>query len=126
MLGIGDVRDYVAGLGYKTYCGVLPNKEEKSIGVYPMPNTPNKTVGGDINASYSVKRISILVHWNKSIRETEKVAHELYNKLTETRNETINQSTILFIDVPDEPHHIDTDEEGIYEYVIEAELYYER
>lgn len=38
MLGIGDVRDYIAGLGIadnnNVYCGKLDNKKDKSIGEY--------------------------------------------------------------------------------------------
>ena len=40
MLGIGDVRDYIAGLGIadnnNVYCGKLDNKKDKSIGVYNL------------------------------------------------------------------------------------------
>ena len=38
MLGIGDVRDLIAGLGIAAddhvYCGKLDDKKDKSIGVY--------------------------------------------------------------------------------------------
>ena len=38
MLGIGDVRDYIAGLGIvdntNVYCGKLDDKKNKSLGVY--------------------------------------------------------------------------------------------
>ncbi|MGN0480349.1 MAG: minor capsid protein [Lachnospiraceae bacterium] len=124
MLGIGDVRDLVAELGYSAYCGVLPDKKPESIGVYPMNNPAVKAVGG--NGSYNIKRISILVHWNKSIRETEKAAYELYNKLIAVRNSYINDCKIICINIDNEPHHVDTDQEGIFEYVIETQIYYER
>ena len=40
MLGIGDVRDLIAGLGIAAddhvYCGKLDDKKDKSIGVYHL------------------------------------------------------------------------------------------
>lgn len=58
MLGIGDVRDYIAGLGIadnnNVYCGKLDNKKDKSIGVYNLNRQrPLQTaVGGLNNSSY--------------------------------------------------------------------------
>lgn len=71
MLGIGDVRDLIAGLGIAVddhvYCGKLDDKKDKSIGVYHFNRGDNvqMAVGGIQNSSYAVKSISILVHWNK-------------------------------------------------------------
>ena len=40
MLGIGDVRDYIAGLGLaantNVYCGKLDDKKDKSIGIITL------------------------------------------------------------------------------------------
>ena len=87
MLGIGDVRDYIASLGIadnnNVYCGKLDNKKDKSIGVYNLnrQRPPQTAVGGLNNSSYRIKSISILVHWNTSVRDTEKAAEQLYNML---------------------------------------------
>lgn len=65
MLGIGDVRDYIAGLGIadnnNVYCGKLDNKKDKSIGVYNLnrQRPPQTAVGGLNNSSYRVKSVSI-------------------------------------------------------------------
>ena len=69
MLGIGDVRDYIAGLGIadntNVYCGKLDDKKNKSIGVYNnnKQRPVQMAVGGLNNSSYRVKSVSILVHW---------------------------------------------------------------
>lgn len=133
MLGIGDVRDYIAGLGIadnnNVYCGKLDNKKDKSIGVYNLNRQrPLQTaVGGLNNSSYRIKSISILVHWNTSVRDTEKAAEQLYNMLRDTNNKIINDKKLLFTKMQvDGPVDVGTDDKGIFESVIELDIYYER
>lgn len=128
-----DVRDYIAALGIAEdehcYCGKMADKKDKSIGVYPLKNRqPNHIpIGGIKNASYGTKGISFLVHWNKSPTETEKAAIALQEALISCREQQVNGHAIKFIDVLyDEPIPVDTDDNGIYEYVIECLFYYER
>ena len=119
MLGIGDVRDYIAGLGIadntNVYCGKLDDKKNKSIGVYNnnKQRPVQMAVGGLNNSSYRIKSVSILVHWNTSIRDTEKTAEQLYNMFF----------TKMLVD---EPVDVGTDDNGIFECVIELDIYYER
>lgn len=133
MLGIGDVRDYIAGLGIadnnNVYCGKLDNKKDKSIGVYNLNRQrPLQTaVGGLNNSSYRIKSVSILVHWNKSVRDTEETSEQLYNMLRDTNNKIINDTKLLFTKMQvDEPVDVGTDDKGIFESVIELDIYYER
>lgn len=128
-----DVRDYIAALGIAEdehcYCGKMADKKDKSIGVYPLKNRqPNSIpIGGMQNASYGTKGISFLVHWNKSPTETEQAAIALQEALISCKEQQVNGHTIKFIDVAyDEPIPVDTDDNGIYEYVIECLFYYER
>lgn len=133
MLGIGDVRDYIAGLGIadndNVYCGKLDNKKDKSIGVYNLnrQRPPQTAVGGLNNSSYRIKSISILVHWNTSVRDTEKATEQLYNMLRDTNNKIINDTKLLFTKMQvDGPVDVGTDDKGIFESVIELDIYYER
>ena len=133
MLGIGDVRDYIAGLGIadnnNVYCGKLDNKKDKSIGVYNLNRQrPQQTaVGGLNNSSYRIKSVSILVHWNKSVRDTEETSEQLYNMLRDTNNKIINDTKLLFTKMQvDGPVDVGTDDKGIFESVIELDIYYER
>lgn len=133
MLGIGDVRDYIAGLGIadnnNVYCGKIDNKKDKSIGVYNLnrQRPPQTAVGGLNNSSYRIKSISILVHWNTSVRDTEKAAEQLYNMLRDTNNKIINDTKLLFNKMQvDGPVDVGTDDKGIFESVIELDIYYER
>ena len=132
MLGIGDVRDYIAGLGIadnnNVYCGKLDNKKDKSIGVYNLnrQRPPQTAVGGLNNSSYRIKPVSILVHWNTSVRDTEKAAEQLYNMLRDTNNKLINDTKLLFTKMQvDGPVDVGTDN-GIFDSVIELDIYYER
>lgn len=133
MLVIGDVRDYIAGLGIadnnNVYCGKLDNKKDKSIGVYNLNRQrPLQTaVGGLNNSSYRIKSVSILVHWNKSVRDTEETSEQLYNMLRDTNNKIINDTRLLFTKMQvDGPVDVGTDDKGIFESVIELDIYYER
>ena len=128
---LSDVRDYVEllHLSEHTYMGKLDSKQEKSIGVYHgKRENPYKTaIGGSSLQSYGVKSVSFLVHWNKSPRETEKASNALFVALTEIREKSVNNVTIKFVQLLcDEPIDVGTDDDGIYEMVIEAAIVYER
>lgn len=133
MLGIGDVRDYIAGLGIvdntNVYYGKLDDKKNKSIGVYNnnKQRPVQMAVGGLNNSSYRIKSVSILVHWNTSVRDTEKTSEQLYNMLRDMNHITINDTKVFFTKMlVDEPVDVGTDDKGIFESVIELDIYYER
>lgn len=130
---LNDIRDYIATLGIAEdehcYCGKMPDKKEMSIGTYPLKVRRRNVIplGGIQNASYDVKGISFLIHWNKSPIESEQAAITLQKALMACEKKQINEHTIKFIDVVyDEPISVNTDENGIYEYVIECLFYYEK
>lgn len=133
MVLLSDIRDFVASLGFVedeyVYSGKLEDKKDKSIGVYNRKvNNPNNiALGGLKLKSFGVKQISILVHWNKSQRDTEKAAIKLFNLLQNQRDFSIGQVRGKFILMGmNEPQSADTDDNGIYEYVIWCDIYYER
>ncbi len=129
MLPLADVRDFIAELKISaddhTYMGRLDNKKECSIGIYDSKRNSNfnMALGGNSNKSYDVKRVTLLVHWNKSLRETEKKAYELVEALSGVEDAAINTSTICFI-FPTEPIPVDSDSSGVYEMVVDADIYY--
>lgn len=131
MLALADIRDMTAGFGISmpdnTYMGRLDAKKDCSIGVYHSKRDSPLYIplGGMENAGYGVKRTTFLVHWNKSPRDTEKAANELITKLNGVRELPINNTKIFFI-LATEPIPVDTDDNGIFEMVIDADIYYER
>lgn len=129
MLYLSDIRDWLKtfDIAENYYIGKLDSKKDKSIGVYQR-----KTVSPPIKAlgqlsSYEVKPISVLIHWNKNANETERAALELYKKLEAVSSLTINSKPIYILSLlQSEPVDIATDDNGVYERVIEFDLYYER
>lgn len=127
---LSDVRDYIEsfGISENVYMGKMDAKKDKSIGVYNSKHERSyKTaIGGDGLKSYDIKNISLLVHWNKSLRDTEQATTKLFDAVRKTREVTVNNETIKFIQPIYEIQDVGTDDSGIYEMVIEAAVIYER
>lgn len=127
---LADVRDYIASLNLAdhVYMGKLPDKEEKSIGVYNSKRQYlyHTAIGGPDQEGYGQKYVTFLVHWNKSPRDTEKATTDLFEVLRRVRDAEINKETIKFIQPLYEPQDVGTDDSGIYEMVIEAAVIYEK
>lgn len=127
---LSDVRDYIASLKIadSVYMGKLPDKQEKSVGVYNSKHQHaySTAIGGPALESYGTKYVTFLVHWNKSPRDTEKAATTLFDAVRTAREVTINESKIKFIQPLYEIQDVGTDDSGIYEMVIEAAVIYEK
>lgn len=131
MLYLEDVRDFISGLEVTAddhvYIGKMDNKKDKSIGAYQLKQARAPTVSLGDSGTYKVKPISLLVHWTKSARETEKAAWRLYDMLSKVEHVTINGKIIIYIQMlQEEPVDVDMDNSRIYERVIEINIYYER
>lgn len=127
---LADVRDYIASLDIAdhVYMAKLPDKQDHSIGVYHSKHQyPYKVaIGGPALESYGTRYITLLVHWNKSPRETEKAATALFEAIQKTREAKINDATIKFFQPLYEIQDIGTDDAGIYEMVIEAAVIFQK
>lgn len=130
MIFLSEVRDWLKT--YKIadhhYIGKLDNKEEKSLGVYQREGgEAHIAIGGLDNTKYDIKRVSILLHWNKNARETEIKAYELYNKIIKTEELTIGETPVYCLMMRNpEPVDVGTDDAGVYERVIQLDIYFER
>ena len=131
MLTLGDIRNYLAGLGIadQVYIGQLNNKKDHSIGVYHRKGSgpPVTALGGIENSSYDIRRISLLIHWDKDVNASERTAYELYNKLQNVSSLNIGDTHVnfLILQTP-EPEDVGTDDNGVYEYVIWLDFVYQR
>ena len=116
-----DVCDFAESLAIAdhVYMGDLPEKDEKSIGVYNSKHQQvyHTALGGA--SGYGQKYVTFLIHWNKSLRETEKAATALFDRLCKVRGSKINQETIQFIQPLYDLQDIGKDDNGICEMVIE-------
>lgn len=128
---LADVRDYIGSLGIAeaVYMGKMDGKPDQAIGVYNSKHEHvyQTALGGKQNQSHGFKYVTLLVHWNKSPRDTEKAAKTLFSALEGAREVTISEETIKFIQLlVNEPVDTGTDDAGVYEMVIEAAFIYER
>jgi len=127
-----DVMNWIKTLETKAdnyYAGTLDSKRDKSFGIYQRKGVPNnKTAIGGIECTKTgVKGISILIHWTSNSDTTEKVSLDLYECLRNARNATINNEKVNYIRLlQDEPVDVGADENGIFERVIECDIYYGR
>lgn len=129
MIYLADIRDWLKQ--YKLfehyYVGKLDSKQEKSLGVYQRKNTATPVRAFSNASSYDIKPISLLIHWNKNSTETEKAAFELYKQLETVSRFMLNDTQIYILTLlQSEPVDVGTDENGVYERVIEFDIYYER
>lgn len=130
MISLEKVRALVAGLGIvddeHVYMGVLNTKKDCSIGCYNLGRAGTYQPSIGRSGTYASRAYSFLVHWNKSPRQTESAAQQLYESLAAVRDATVNETRILFIHpVQDAPIDVGKDEYGICEMVIEANVYFE-
>lgn len=133
MLSLIGIRQYISDLNIaddsNVYIGKLDNKKQKSIGVYNRKSEGalNVPLGGLKKSSYGIKGISLLVHWNKSVRDSEKAAYQLFDSLISSENLKIDGNDIYYIRFNTSgPVDVGTDSNGVYEYVIWIDFIYER
>lgn len=131
MLSLANVRDWLKAIGPAEhyYIGKLDNKQEKSIGVYQRKENgpPIMAIGGLDSTKYDVKKISVLIHWNKNARETEEVSSAFFEKLRGLGSIEIGQTHVDYLMLlVAEPQDVGADDSGVYERVIWFDLYYER
>jgi len=109
------------------YIGKIDGKKPQCIGLYGLNSgAPVIAIGGLENTSYAAKPISILIHWGKNADVAEVKAQEVYAALFGQSAVIGGQRVISFDMRTPEPVSVGTDDEGIYEYVIETTIYYER
>ena len=129
MLALSDIREWLKGYDiFENYfVGKLDTSKEKAVCVYnrKRSGSPIKAYGDF--SSYDIKAVSLLVHWNNNAVFSEQSAVELFEKIRNEKELIINDIPIYHIalQVP-EPVSVGTDSKGIYEYVIEFDLYYKR
>lgn len=111
------------------YIGKIDGSKPECIGLYNINTgrSPYIAIGGLDNTSYATKAVSILVHWSKNADKAERKAHEVYGALFCRGDVEIGGRRVITFDMRTPgPIDVGTDDEGIYEYVIETTIYYER
>jgi hypothetical protein len=123
-----DVRDWLKVIWPDgTYTvGTINAKRDRSVGVYQLhrQNEAKGCVGGGIQTGR--KAVSLLVHWNTNATETEQAAGRLLTALkTNYRAQQIGAFTANYVrPLNNEPIDVGQDDAGVYERVVELEIYY--
>ena len=129
MLTLADIRDWLKSynIAQHYFVGKLDTSKENVLCVYNRRRSgaPVMALGGV--SSYDIKSVSLLLHCSKNAVQAEQMAVNLFEKIRAERKFKINNTQIHYIDmqVP-EPVAIGTDDNGVYEYVIEFDLYYKK
>ena len=77
MMTLKDIRQYISGLGIaadsNVYIGKLDSKQDRSIGVYNRKADGPAQIAlcGLSNTTYGIRPISLLIHWNRSVSDSE-------------------------------------------------------
>lgn len=129
MIYLADIRDWLKqfNIAENYSVGKIDGNKDKSIGVYQRKSSIPAIRALGNNSTYSIKPVSVLIHWNKNATETEKTAYKLYKQLEAVSSFLINDIRVYFVKLlQSEPVSVEADDSGVYEYVIEFDLYYER
>lgn len=124
-----NIADMLAGiLGFKdVYAGNIDGNLERCIGVYASKNNGAHKIciGGKACTKTLEKKISILIHWTDNPTFAEQEAERILDLLTDIRRYEAGGFIVRLLKCND-PVPVGKDDKGIYEYVIEAIVYYER
>lgn len=106
--------------------GKIDNNKEKAICFYNSKRSYFKgTIGGVANKSTHIKPITILLRYTKNQNTAEIKAQEIYDFFLE-RSFFIDNKRVFVIIQGDEPISLGTDENNVYEYSLELDMYIER
>ena len=126
---LAEIRDWLKTLDVAEsyYIGRLDNKKEKSLGIYDGKASGRPVIALGGNSSYDIKTVSLLLHWNRNKNEAENAARSLWDQLVGIHNVDVEDNYIQYLQmtVP-HPVSVGTDPGGVYEYVINFNLYYRR
>jgi hypothetical protein len=132
MMQLTAVRDWVktkTGWTDPIYIGKIDKSQEKALCVYSRPTRSGQGIvaGGLVNTKTAMKTVHILIRYGKYANLAEVKAQEVFTSLLGVKNVTIGTINVSFIRLSSqEPISLDTDEDGVYEYLIEMDIVHER
>ena len=130
-----DVLDFLEELntsqnfGIKNfYIGKLDNKKDYSLGVYNYKygNVDDEFCIGQLR-SYKVLNVSLLLHISRHFKETEEISNKLFDylkNLAYSEMFKIKDFEVYYIRLLSNNEDVGIDDKGIYERVINFQIYY--
>ena len=132
MITLASIRDWLKTFKLFDfyYVGRLDTKKKNSLGVYNLQDTGRREVIGDLK-KYEKKGVSLLVHGDTNKTTTEQKAWQLYEAIEALIMSyvypKIGGKKVYFIELlQNQPVDVDQDNDKIYEYVIELNIYFEK
>ena len=132
MITLASIRDWLKTFKLFDfyYVGRLDAKKKTSLGVYNLQDTGRREVIGDLK-KYEKKGVSLLVHGDTNKTTTEQKAWQLYEAIEALIMSyvypKIGGKKVYFIELlQNQPVDVDQDNDKIYEYVIELNIYFEK
>ena len=106
--------------------GKIDNNKEKAICLYNSKRVLayDARIGGKKNKSTNIKPITILLRYTKNQDSAETMAQTIYDFYNE-RSYFIDNKRVFVKMIYDEPVNLGTDDNNIYEYSIELNIYEE-
>lgn len=107
--------------------GSLDGNEEKALGVYLRKGDGQRIcLGGPEQTRYQVLHAAVLVHWSKSAVQAEAKAREIWGLFYGLTDADMGGARVICADPGEGPVPLGPDQRGIYEYMIEVTIHYER
>lgn len=129
MLTLSNIRDWLKtySIAQHYFVSKLDTSKENALCIYSRKRSGPPVIALGGLSSYDVKAVSLLIHCSKNAVQAEQMAVTLFKKIKSERELTINNIPIYHIamQIP-EPVSIGTDDKGVYEYVIDFDLYYRK
>lgn len=133
MMQLTAVRDWVKA---KTnwpadaiFIGKIDKALEKALCVYSRPERSGQNIaaGGLDNTKTATKTVHILIRYGKYANLAEAKAQEVFTSLLGVKDVMIGDIPVAFVRLSSqEPISLDTDADGVYEYLIEMDIVHER
>ena len=129
---LSEIRDWLKVLfGWTTSwtIGKLDTTKEQTMCLYNQPDRSGSgiAVGGPSNTRSAVKKVNLVLRWGMDANVAEIKANELYAKLLIAKSAVIGSKNVYFVRLSSPgPIPLDTDSNGVYEYLIEMEIFHER
>ena len=115
------------GISY-IWAGKLDNKPERGMGVYNLKHGAYEIpIGGPKNKSYEELYVSLLIHGTQYSSETEDLSNTIYYRLIDfysDLNLMIEGFEVNYIELLSDNENVGTDENNVYERVIEFKICY--
>lgn len=118
-------KDYLKTLSLADYyyVGKIENSKLKVLGLYSDLSNRVEAVGKE--SSYEIAGFRLLIHWNRNAVETEAQASLVYESIRYISDTEMTDVYVAFIDA-DKPVFLGTDDNNVYEYVINGRIFYGR